>query len=150
MGAIDKRTGQGIRAFDSGEQIIALLEDYAGSLEVEGSTEPPTVTGLAKFANINRSTLWRALHKFPEVQKEFEDITADALVRGGFAGRFKNTPLVIFTLKNRCGWTDKRELVTEAKGKGTGLTQDEIDKELKALGYIRADKVVESKTDDKD
>lgn len=143
MGAIDKRTGQGIRAFDSGEQIIALLEDYAGSLEAEGSAEPPTVTGLAKFANINRSTLWRALQKFPEVQKEFEDITADALVRGGFGGRYKNTALIIFTLKNRCGWSDKRELVTDSKRTASKLSQEEIDASLKALGYIRADKVVD-------
>lgn len=70
----------------------------------------PTFYGFYQYVSQRHDCSYRTVRRsFDEywtvIKKDFEDIRADLLIRGGSIGKY-NTAMVIFALKNWCKWRD--------------------------------------------
>lgn len=106
----EKKRGRGKpKTFETAEQLQEALLNYGYRVKAEGYAELPTKTNFVLQAGCDRKTLYNALYKyFPDVKKCWNDLLSDLLTEGAALGKYNNT-MVIFCLKNWCGWTDKME-----------------------------------------
>ena len=103
----------------------------------EENEEPITISGLAVYMRIGRTTLWRYAErdKFKDLIDFFKERVVMCLENETLKGNL-NPTMAIFSLKNNCGWTDKVQSVNENKNTNANidcskLTDEQIDKILK-------------------
>ena len=102
------------KRFESGEQLIALWNDFCAEIVEDGYKIAPTITEFGKWLSValdetDRKTLYNALYKyFPEVKNIVEGARADVVAQGTMLGKYQPS-MSIFALKNWCGWTDRLE-----------------------------------------
>lgn len=102
------------KRFESGEQLIALWNDFCAEIVEDGYKIAPTLTEFGKWLSValdetDRKTLYNALYKyFPEVKNVVEGARADVVAQGTMLGKYQPS-MSIFALKNWCGWTDRLE-----------------------------------------
>lgn len=109
--------------------------DYIKKCELE--EEPITVSGLAVYMKIGRTTLWRYAEreKFKDLMDFFKERVMMCLENETLKGNL-NPTMAIFSLKNNFGWTDKVQTVNENKNTNanidcSNLTDEQIDRILK-------------------
>jgi hypothetical protein len=126
------------KRFDSGEQLIALWNDFCAEIVEDGYKIAPTLTEFGKWLSValndtDRKTLYNALYKyFPEVKATVEGARADVVAQGTMLGKYQPS-MSIFALKNWCGWTDRLETQNQNVNKNydmSTLTDEQIDKIL--------------------
>lgn len=105
--------------------------------QCELSDEPITISGLAVYMKIGRTTLWRYAEreKFKSLMEFFKERVMMCLENETLKGNL-NPTMAIFSLKNNFGWTDKVQTVNENKNTNANidcskLTDEQIDKILK-------------------
>lgn len=104
------------KRFSSGNAILKLFEEFCEEIRHDPeSMYIPSKTDFClwlrkeKKINCDRKTLYNSIDKyFPNIEKDFDEIRANALVFGGIKGMYQPT-MTIFALKNWCGWSDKKE-----------------------------------------
>ena len=127
--SITKHAGGRPRAFNSNEELEALIDgyfDYCDALP-----RPYTILSLCIYLGIVKDTL----QDYAKLQEYSSTITRARLKIEAYAEdclyTAKNPTGIIFNLKNNWKWHDKTEVVTtntEAK-----LTESQIDAKLKEL-----------------
>lgn len=99
-------------------------------------SEPPSITGFARRLKRNPSTISKYLNMYPKLKEDVKEGFADVLSDGAMLGKYRDAS-AIFTLKNRCGWTDKRESTNVSVNKEVA-TEEEARK--KVLELVRNEK----------
>lgn len=127
------------KQFDSGEQLIALWNDFCAEIVEDDYKIAPTLTEFGKWLAValddetDRKTLYNALYKyFPDVKSKLECARADVVAQGTMLGKYQPS-MSIFALKNWCGWVDKLETQNQNVNKNydmSTLTDEQIDKIL--------------------
>lgn len=68
----------------------------------------PTKTNFAKRIGTSYSTVMKTFVMYPESFVTINNMLADILVEG-VALKYWQSGMIIFSMKNWCGWTDKRD-----------------------------------------
>lgn len=104
------------KKFKNGDEILNMFEEFCNEIRLNAESRYiPSKTDFClwlrqeKKINCDRKTLYNSIEKyFPDIEKRFDEIRANALVFGGIKGMYQPT-MTIFALKNWCGWSDKKE-----------------------------------------
>lgn len=120
---------------DNYEEFEKEVLNYIEQCELSG--EPITISGLAVYMKIGRTTLWRYAEreKFKGLMEFFKERVVMCLENETLKGNL-NPTMAIFSLKNNFGWTDKVQTVNENKNTNANidcskLTDEQIDNILK-------------------
>lgn len=123
--------------FQSADEFTALFEQYISAIRKDDD-KVPSYSGFADWlGDFSSASVYRALDRFPKARDVTGQIIADALVEKGIKGVWRDA-VVIFTLKNRAGWTDKRETTNNRQTTDIATaeeTRENIRQIMKSLGY---------------
>lgn len=112
------------------EEFVGLFEQYLDA--IKKTDEVPTYSNFATWlGNYSRYSIYRFFEKHPESRDAVAELLADALVEKAITGKFRDA-VTIFTLKNRCNWTDKKESISRHET-GEIATADEARANVKAI-----------------
>ncbi len=129
LGAGMGKGGGKPRIFKSADDYRECFLDYLEDVKEKGFEELPTKGNFAKYAGIDRKTIYNTSKEyFPETKKDWQTALADCLAEGAAVGAYDKT-ITIFCLKNWCDWADKREEKVEQK-QITLATKEEAQKAL--------------------
>ncbi|AYH41615.1 hypothetical protein A5N82_13330 [Christensenella minuta] len=97
----------------------------------QGDAETPTLFGFWRWLDERKQCSFHTVRRcfdeyWADMKKEFNELRADLLVNGGAKGVY-NVTMVIFALKNWCGWKDRKEQSVEVSGNMS------LESKLKAL-----------------
>lgn len=78
--------------------------------QTDDNADIPTFYGFFQYVSKLRPCSFHTVRRcfdeyWADIKKDFEEIRADLLVRGGSIGKY-NATMVIFALKNWCKWRD--------------------------------------------
>lgn len=128
-------------AFQTEEEFLTVFEQYVDHVtdEKDDKCIVPSYRNFAKWlGDFSSTSVYRYLDLHPKVEKLASQLVADAIVEGAMVAKYRDVP-AIFTLKNRCGWTDKRETSSITKQSPDIATADEARRNvnliMKSLGY---------------
>lgn len=104
------------------ENFVLEYFDEIYNVQSGDNADIPTFYGFFQYVNKLRSCSFHTVRRcfdeyWADIKKDFEEIRADLLVRGGSLGKYNST-MVIFALKNWCNWTDKKEVKNEVDSNG--------------------------------
>lgn len=104
------------RTFQSGEEFLKLFSEFLLNIKAFGYVEMPTKSNFILWLHYNkgiRCDYWvinDTLNEYyPESKKIYLQMLEDTLSEGAALDKYKQV-MIIFCLKNWCGWTDKQEL----------------------------------------
>ena len=121
----------------SAEEFTGLFEQYLDSIKGD-SEKVPTYSGFADWlGGVSPASIYSALNRYPKARDLTGQLIADALVEKGIKGEWRDA-VVIFTLKNRSGWTDKRETTNSTLSADIATAEEtraNIKQIMKSLGY---------------
>ena len=124
-------------AFQTPEEYAGLFEQYLDAIR-DDSKKVPSYSGFADWlGNYSRTSVYQMLDKWPELRTTLGQLIADALVEKGIQGIWRDA-VVIFTLKNRAGWTDKRESTTHTQSADIATAEEareNIKSIMQSLGF---------------
>jgi len=108
------------RSFSSAEAIAKAYTDFCNDIKAkfdEGKPcQIPSKSNFAEWTGCDRRTVYLTMEKYyPAIKKQINDIMAETLVEGVSRGIWQPT-IIIFALKNWCGWADKVETKSEISG----------------------------------
>lgn len=118
-----KSNGGGRPTFDTENSFQSQFYKYTDSIRDNGYEEAPSFAGFAHYLGYTGSTVYRYLANHPDLKAKVKEAMADVLSEGAMMGKYRDAS-AIFTLKNRCGWTDKRES-TNINGNKEVATEEE-------------------------
>jgi len=112
------------------EDFVLEYFDKIYNAQTEDSADIPTFYGFFQYVSKIRPCSFHTVRRcfdeyWADIKKDFEEIRADLLVRGGSLGKYNST-MVIFALKNWCNWADKKEVKNEIDDKANGQLADLI------------------------
>lgn len=118
------------------EEFVGLFEQYLDA--IKPTDEVPTYSNFATWlGNYSRHSIYSFFKKHPETRDAVAELLADAIVEKAIKGQFRDA-VSIFTLKNRCNWTDKKESISRHET-GEIASADEaranIKQIMKSLGF---------------
>lgn len=122
-------------AFQSEEEFTSAFEQYIDYVESPPDKKVivPTYKGFAKWlGDVSPTSIYRYLDHNPKVEKMCSQLVADTIVEGAMVAKYRDVPS-IFTLKNRCGWTDKRETSSITKQSPEIASADEARQNVKRI-----------------
>lgn len=122
--------GRNKRSFSSGEELTDRFEEFLDHIKAIDYADVPTKTNFAKWLDISRMSLYYSLKDYyPDAQAPYKDMLSDCLTEGAMRGKYDRT-ITIFTLKNWCDWSDKRESTNITQNKNIA-TPDEAKEKIK-------------------
>jgi len=118
------------------EEFVGLFEQYLDSIKYKD--EVPTYSNFAAWlGHYSASSVYAFFKKHPETRDSVAELLADVIVEKAITGKYRDA-VAIFTLKNRCNWTDKKESISRYET-GEIASADEARENVKAimksLGY---------------
>lgn len=123
--------------FHSADEFNGLFEQYLDAIKND-SDKVPSYSGFADWlGNVSPTSIYDTLNRFPSARDATGQLIADALVEKGIKGVWRDA-VVIFTLKNRSGWTDKRETTSNHMSTDIATAEEtraNIRQIMKSLGY---------------
>lgn len=143
------------RIFTSTDDFLSCWNAFIDDVRGGGYELVPTYLSFAEWCGANPRTVYDFIKEHSGVASRCAESMADCLVEGCMKKNYQNA-ITIFTLKNRCGWADKREDTTihtekqvatagEAKNKVLELIRNDRDaQEAAKYKAIDDDKVMES------
>lgn len=143
------------RIFTSTDDFLSCWNAFVDDVRGGGYELVPTYLAFAEWCDAYPSTVYDFIKEHSGVASRCAESMADCLVEGCMKKNYQNA-ITIFTLKNRCGWADKREDTTihtekqvatagEAKNKVLELIRNDRDaQEAAKYKAIDDDKVMES------
>lgn len=143
------------RIFTSTDDFLSCWNAFVDDVRSGGYELVPTYLAFAEWCDAYPSTVYDFIKTHSGVASRCAESMADCLVEGCMKKNYQNA-ITIFTLKNRCGWADKREDTTihtekqvatagEAKNKVLELIRNDRDaQEAAKYKAIDDDKVMES------
>lgn len=134
--------------FRNENQFLAAFESYLTEVAHDGWNKPPSYTAFARRLECSATSVFNFLSKNPDAEKTAAQMLADCIVEGSMQGKYRESTS-IFALKNRCGWTDKRETSSITHGTPDIATPDEARKNVQrimmSLGFDSKGRPVVSK-----
>ena len=94
--------------FKSVDDFVEQFIEYLEVLQDEGYERVPSYSNFAKWKHRSASSVHRYVREHPEVKEYIKQPLSDVLSTGALMGKYRDA-ITIFTLKNMCDWTDKRE-----------------------------------------
>lgn len=113
------------------DELLEKFEEYCRSCKESGKLI--NITGFALFAEVHRDTVYNYFEdeRYFDTRKIIETRIEEEAIQMGLEKR--NPAFMIFYLKNKCGWRDKRETELAGPGGGPIQTQSQMsDEELEA------------------
>lgn len=110
------------------ESFLEYFCDFLDAVKASGYEMCPTVTEFARWAEVPRKLVHRFIRDH-QLREQLSGPVSDCLVEGGMKKCYEKT-LAIFTLKNWCGWVDRKE-VSEITGERKIATKEEAEKNLR-------------------
>lgn len=98
------------KTFRDPEDFIEQWDAYMEHCKDGHYEEAPTVSNFARWMGIPKANVYSYIRNH-SLRERVADTMADCLVEGAMKQKYGVT-MAIFTLKNRCGWADKRETST--------------------------------------
>lgn len=123
--------------FETSDEIVGVFEQYLEEIKGDRTTIPSYMNFAAWLGNISPSSIYKFFKNHPDARDETDELMADALVEGAILGIYRDAP-TIFALKNRCGWTDKKENISRHEVSDIAApdeARENIKKIMKSLGY---------------
>lgn len=127
--------------FRTEEEFISCFEKYIDDVSERKGADiiVPSYTNFAKWlGGFSPSSVFRFLDQNPKTEKLASQLLADVIAEGAMIAKYRDVPS-IFALKNRCGWTDKRETSSITKQSPDIATAEEARKNvnmiMQSLGY---------------
>lgn len=124
--------------FHSSEEFINAFENYMTDCSEDFGTKPPSFTRFAEYLGVSTTSVYKYVDKYQSVNSTIRGMLADAIAEKALTGAYRDA-VAIFTLKNRCNWTDKKETTNMNKGAKPIATPDEARENVKmimqSLGY---------------
>ena len=104
------------------EDFVLEYFDKIYNAQIDDNADIPTFYGFFQYVSKLRPCSFHTVRRcfdeyWADIKKDFEEIRADLLVRGGSLGKYNST-MVIFALKNWCNWADKKEVKNEVDSNG--------------------------------
>lgn len=124
-----RRPGKPRRYFP--DELLEKFEEYCRDCKEKGKLI--NITGFALYAKIHRDTVYHYFNdeRYFDAKETIETRIEDEAIQMGLGKR--NPAFMIFYLKNKCGWRDKRETELAGPGGGPIQTQNKLsDEDLEA------------------
>ena len=104
------------RTFKSGQEFLELFEEFLLVVKAFGFAQMPTRANFiywlatSKCIKCDYHTVRLTLNQYyPEIKSIYLEMLEDALAEGAALDKYKPN-MIIFCLKNWCGWADKQEI----------------------------------------
>lgn len=104
------------RAFATGDEFMGLFSEFLLYVRSTNYEIMPTRSMFLwwlkeyKKKKIDFRTVYLTINEYyPEIKRFYDEMVAEALVEGSAKDQYKQN-IVIFALKNWCGWSDKQEI----------------------------------------
>lgn len=124
------------RTFTSTDDFMNCWYGFIDDVRESGYEKVPTYLSFSTWCDVDHHVVYDFIKDHPNVASRCAESMADCLVEGCMKKNYQNA-ITIFTLKNRCGWADKREdttIHTEKKVATASEAKDAV------LQLIRSDK----------
>lgn len=127
-----RATAKAKATFTDGEDFIKIFEQYIDVVN-DDPKRVPSYSDFAKWlGDLSPSSIYNFLGKYPSAHTITKHLLADSIVQHAMNGGFRDA-VAIFTLKNKCDWTDKRESTTKSSMNGDIATPDEARRNVRAI-----------------
>ena len=109
--------------FASGDEFIDRFEEYLKDQDSTFTQRPPSFSRFADWLEVSRKKVLYYVGKWPEADRTLRQMIADVLVEHAIIGDYRDA-VSIFTLKNRCDWTDKKETVSVSRSSSIATPEE--------------------------
>lgn len=122
--------------FKSVDDFVAQFNEYLDAVEEGGYEIVPSYSGFARWKHRNSNGVWGYVRSHPEIKEEIKPRLASVLSTGAMLGKYRDAA-TIFTLKNMCDWTDRRESTNISADKRVATEEEAKEKVLKIADRIK-------------
>lgn len=123
-------------AIQTHDEFVGLFEQYLDSIKKTDAV--PTYSNFADWLGCYSPTsIYKFMKDHPETRDATAELMADAIVEKAIKGVFRDA-VSIFTLKNRCNWTDKKESISRHEVGEIASAEEarrNVHAIMKSLGY---------------
>ncbi len=120
------------RTFTSTDDFMSCWEAFVDEARHGGYEMVPTYLSFAEWAGATPECVYNYIKSHSGVASRCAESMADCLVEGCMKKQYQNS-ITIFTLKNRCGWADKREDTTIHTEKNVATKEEAKNKILELV-----------------
>ena len=119
------------------DDFVQKFTEYAEMIEEGGYERVPSYLDFSRWLGIKSAALFNYLQDHPNIRERVKPIHSALLSTGAMLGKYRDAS-AIFTLKNMCDWTDKRESTNISADKSVATEEEAKEKVLKIADRIKA------------